>query len=79
MNNKDAEKQAYPGVVKLAASILVLSVAFKNIGIDFTPVMQALTARISKSIQHEGYEDLNNRLIFVESLAHESKEKKPHE
>ena len=79
MDNKDAEKQAYPGVVKLAASILVLSVAFKVIGIDFTPVMQALTVRISQSIEYKGYEELNQRLIVVEKLAHESTAKKEHD
>jgi len=75
METKDIESQAWTGAIRLAGSILVLSVAFKNIGIDFTPVMQALTARISQSIEHKGYNDLNNRLIEVEKLAHESKEK----
>jgi hypothetical protein len=77
METKDIESQAWTGAIRLAGSILVLSVAFKNIGIDFTPVMQALTQRISQSIEHEGYEDLNNRLIEVERQAHESKEVKP--
>ena len=70
------ESHAWDGVLKFAGSILVLSVAFKNIGLDFTPVMQALTAYITQSVQHdnsdvmEKLEEIEKRLIRVEELAH---------
>lgn len=79
MDSKDIESQAWNGAIKLAGSILVLSIAFKNIGLDFSPVMQALTIRISQSIEHKGFNELNERLIEVEKLAHKQKEPKNEE
>lgn len=72
---KDLQSQAWPGVIKFAGSVLVLSVAFNNVGLDFAPVMHAITARISQSIEHEGYEnhqDLEERIIELEKLLRES-------
>lgn len=76
------EDHAYKGVVRLAGSILVLSVAFKVIGLDFTPVMQAMTASIARSVETQDnseimakLEQIENRLIIVEKLAHEEKTK----
>lgn len=69
------ERHAWEGVLRFAGSILVLSVAFKNIGLDFTPVMQALTKNIAESVNHQCAgdlpEDLIRRLELVEELAHE--------
>ena len=78
MDTKDLEKQAYTPIIKVAASILVLSFALKNVGIDFTPVMQAWTTRIANSIEVDydpeimkKLEQIEERLIRVEELAHE--------
>jgi hypothetical protein len=84
-NNLDPtelQTHAWSGVLRFAGSILVLSVAFKNIGLDFTPVMQALTANISYEMKQKqnvveppqcifNY-DVDNRLKQLEILAHES-------
>lgn len=79
MDIDDAEKHAYVPMVKLAASIIVMSVALKNIGIDFTPVMQAWTARIATSVAVQDNTELmdklnqiETRLKVVEKLAHEA-------
>ena len=69
--NKDLEQQAYPWSLKVAGSILVLAVALKNIGIDFTPVMQALTTRIASQIEHKDLEALERRIQELEKKAHE--------
>lgn len=78
MDLEDAQRHAYIPMVKLAASIIVISVALKNIGIDFTPVMQAWTTRIASSIEApdnvpvmQKLEEIEERLIRVEELAHE--------
>ena len=59
-----------PWSVKLAGSILVLSIALKVIGIDFTPVMQALTTSIAQNIEHKGYNDLEHRVEELEKNSH---------
>ena len=72
---KSLESQAWSPAIHLAGSILVLSVAFKNIGIDFSPVMQALTMSIANEIKHEDSDkiiELEERLKEVEKLAHVS-------
>lgn len=72
------ESHAWEGVLRFAGSILVLSVAFKNIGLDFTPVMQALTTNIANSVSHDNsavmvkLDSIEKRLVRVEKLAHES-------
>ena len=75
---KDLEGQAYPVAVHIAGSILVLSVALKVIGIDFAPVMQALTKSIAQSIEQPSNSkltEIDKRLKIVEELAHESSKK----
>ena len=75
------EQHAWEGVLRFAGSILVLSVAFKNIGLDFTPVMQALTKNIAESVEYdntevmEKLEQIDRRLIRVEKLAHKEGDK----
>ena len=76
---KSLESQAWSPAIHLAGSILVLSVAFKNIGIDATPVMQALTVRISNqvsTVDADKIKELEARLAAVEKLAHVSSDKK---
>jgi len=75
-NTKDIEAQAWGWSVKLAGSILVLSIALKVIGIDFSPVMQALTVSIAQNIEHKGYRDLEHRIEELERLAHPPTTKK---
>ena len=78
MDTNSLQDQAYLPIIKIAGSILVLSVALKNIGIDFTPVMQAWTTRIAHSVEVEydpevmkKLEQIEKRLIRVEEMAHE--------
>lgn len=73
METKDIESQAWPWSVKLAGSILVLSIALKVIGIDFSPVMQALTVSIAHNIEHKGYSDLEHRIEDLEKDSHPPK------
>lgn len=75
-DTKLIESQAWPWSVKLAGSILVLSIALKVIGIDFAPVMQALTTSIAQSIEHKDYNHLEERIIELEKLSHKPTTKK---
>jgi len=69
-DTKQLEKQAWPWAVHLAASILVLSIALKVLGLDFTPVMQALTTSIAQSIVHKDYNHLEERIQELEKHSH---------
>ena len=74
LNPAELQSHAWNGVLKFAGSILVLSVAFKNIGLDFTPVMQALTANIAHTMDSETCSvEFDARLKIVEDLAHKGK------
>ena len=76
MKNEITKADAYPWAVKVAGSILVLSISLKVIGVDFTPVMQALTTSIAQSIEHKDYNNLEHRIEELEKQAHPPSDKK---
>ena len=79
MENEEIETHAWPWAISLAGSILVLSIALKVIGVDFAPVMQALTASIASDItrgDRRDYDELLRRVKELEKDSHPPTEKK---
>lgn len=79
MKDDELKDKAWPWAIHLAGSILVLSIALKVIGIDFAPVMQALTVSIAQTIEHKDYSHLEQRIIELEKNSHPSTTKKEDE
>jgi len=72
VENDELETHAWPWAISLAGSILVLSIALKVIGIDFSPVMQAITLSYARDIERVGIDDYDALVKRIKALEKDS-------
>ena len=67
LNNAELESHAWKWVINFGGSMLILAFSLKQVGIDFTPVMQAISARMVEEIKYENAKRTESLSVSLET------------